>query len=1346
MPSGVRGMSDTSGQNEPTGDGPEVVTAAERAILQEIYQGAADAGVRIAGITQLDEIKESVRGSKDAPPVRVGERTTATIRVGRDGRLLPRRGDSDEAATSLLRIQVYPEVLWDSDGDQHIVWIAYASQVDVATARVFATSLSHPSREEMADLEGGRPSHVYGDDPEYQDGLLARMPKTRAEAVRRALVPLVGGADTLVSGHLVRPPAASTEGAEPGTEAETGEEHKTDVDSVPVEEELVEADLPGFEPDRPTEAAEEELVEDDLPGLTEADLDDWFEGDVPDGFGGHERFKELFMERHWDDEAGEFKVWEIEIDDLAFGVRAYKALTLSFGQGDDYGAWLRLGHEAKERFRLGWEEYVVSLSQPDDLAVPEEKSVIPELASIVVDMPGPDALLEVDPDERLEPVGPGRASPTVPRWIFVGGGFGVLGLILAVGFFVFSGSDSSDIDAAPPLTSGVAAQDVEIPEEIVTEIAPPGYTADEVMVDLALQSLLGISVVEEDFIPFLGDPTLPDIFALPEVDSLLRTSFFAETLDELGLENNLGPVPTLTHAGSAWLTFDEPVEDPQAVIFDRYQAMADIVFPPGALSNIPAQNMLVVAVRIDADLTDPAVCSGKELVLVLNIDNPAWGNQYVASERFPGEYYAGGNFFPNFNLSDCTPVSYADTSTSDGIISGLANSGAALLTVNDGVTHGVILLSDETVNAEGSLYTILFEHPVGETFFPENTRYQSAPDILGPSALISDGITTGLFDFTLVPQTTVSVPTEVPPTVTPVAGTDAGDSGGETVEQPATAAGGDPDQTRSFIPLVIILVGLATAILGAYLFLTGKGPQWTPGRAEDDSGYTATSDADAGDAFRSVQGTGEPGSMLEVEITDHGWGTPFGSGGTTTHTVIVGEEGSWSLGLGEVADGHYTIKVQDVKHVEPPVTFDWHIWIDPDSRAFQQTLYSTPGPATGPPPLPPTPATPMPAGDYQITVGPGAQETEVFQVVGGTGEPGSPLIVTVQTEEWGTSGASSTEHDVTVGEDGTWNLDLGELKDGKYTISIQDPEARHAPVEIETRIWVDPDTRQNQRDDRKRPPAVGPQSGRWIGAGVGAVAFAVGAFFLFTNNGDPTPLPGTEQEAGVAQTDTPSSGPGADDVSEVEESASAEAIAEPAPQVAVEEEPGAAVEDEAQVAVDDPVALVTIVEATVLADPVGDVWIEVSFAAPWLLGRPGTDAAWNMIVQVGIAHGEQFNGTQWSLVDGKTRGEGFIAGDVRAALDGEMWVTEEGKLVVKPPGLSPTGGLPASDLGPDATIYLFGQLILEEGDEIQRREETTPLGEVTQLTDPLPRSDWPPVETDFGPVTLVIPGGEGSGG
>jgi hypothetical protein len=406
---------------------------------------------------------------------------------------------------------------------------------------------------------------------------------------------------------------------------------------------------------------------------------------------------------------------------------------------------------------------------------------------VEADLPG------LDVDARHTP------APSTPlwlrfRWPWVVGGIGGLGLIVAFGLSMFGGADDADGEVAvgspaaaledQPQTavedesqtaveneSQTAVEDELALDAPGTEIAPPDYTADEVMVDLVMQSFLGISLFDEDFIPFLNDPTLPDNFALPEIDPpLLRTSFFAETLEELGLENNLGSVLALTHAGSAWLTFDQAVEDPQALILDQYGAMADIVFPPDTLRPVPAQNMLVVGVQIAADLTDPAVCSGMELVVVVNIHNPQWGDQYVANPSFPGEYYAGGNFFPNFNLNDCTPTSTADTYLNGDVLSGLANSGAALFTVNDGVTRGVILLSDETVNTDASVRTVLFEHPTGETFFPENTRYQSHPDIFDPAGLISNGITTAQYDFTLVavepdPQETVEDTTQASPTI-----------------------------------------------------------------------------------------------------------------------------------------------------------------------------------------------------------------------------------------------------------------------------------------------------------------------------------------------------------------------------------------------------------------------------------------------------------------------------------------------------------------------------------------------------------------------------------------------------
>ena len=78
-------------------------------------------------------------------------------------------------------------------------------------------------------------------------------------------------------------------------------------------------------------------------------------------------------------------------------------------------------------------------------------------------------------------------------------------------------------------------------------------------------------------------------------------------------------------------------------------------------------------------------------------------------------------------------------------------------------------------------------------------------------------------------------------------------------------------------------------------------------------------------------------------------------------------------------------------------------------------------------------------------------------------------------------------------------------------------------------------------------------------------------------------------------------------------------------------------------------------------------------------------------------------------------------------------------MAVKLPGTSPTGGLSVTDIGPDAGITWFGQLWPQEDSELQQWDETKPLGEVTQVTDALPRPGWERVETDFGPITLIIP-------
>ncbi|MGB8362487.1 MAG: hypothetical protein WCE80_13910 [Acidimicrobiia bacterium] len=162
------------------------------AILQEIYSGAEDAGLRIVGISQIEI------GPNDSAP---GDRFTLTVRVGDSGRLLPRRGDSDEVATSLLRLEVYQHTLEDSSGDRHHVWKSYARQVDVGKGRLFETSASGSTAEQVDEYQAGRPAHEYLDDPEFMDETLAHSASTPTEAVRQALLPLSDGSGGLHRGR-----------------------------------------------------------------------------------------------------------------------------------------------------------------------------------------------------------------------------------------------------------------------------------------------------------------------------------------------------------------------------------------------------------------------------------------------------------------------------------------------------------------------------------------------------------------------------------------------------------------------------------------------------------------------------------------------------------------------------------------------------------------------------------------------------------------------------------------------------------------------------------------------------------------------------------------------------------------------------------------------------------------------------------------------------------------------------------------------------------------------------------------------------------------------------------------
>jgi|GEM_PF-2851883 len=170
------------------------ISAQQRGAERDVYAGAQDAGVKIAGLAEVTVYEDSFAGSK-AEPVLIGQKITVTVRVAADGSILPRRENSDGStppATSILTIDVTPSVEFDSNGDAHVIWNGHASQVDVGNAHVIASSLSGPSRENADALEGGRPALEYGNDPAYIDGILDLHATTRAEAVTQALGSLAG--------------------------------------------------------------------------------------------------------------------------------------------------------------------------------------------------------------------------------------------------------------------------------------------------------------------------------------------------------------------------------------------------------------------------------------------------------------------------------------------------------------------------------------------------------------------------------------------------------------------------------------------------------------------------------------------------------------------------------------------------------------------------------------------------------------------------------------------------------------------------------------------------------------------------------------------------------------------------------------------------------------------------------------------------------------------------------------------------------------------------------------------------------------------------------------------------
>ncbi len=190
-----------------TGDDPSASTGytdEDREFLRQVYEGAAGAGLQIIGISEIVSIEDH-RIGRTLVPVVLGKSVRLRVRIDEAGQLLPRHGVDAAKATSILELEVAPDVTAHGDGTITVVWEASAKQYDTASAQLIDGSTSGPSSDEWEDRIGGRAAREYLEDPELRDWAVESMAKSPAEATRQALAPLVGGANRLRIGKLPQP-------------------------------------------------------------------------------------------------------------------------------------------------------------------------------------------------------------------------------------------------------------------------------------------------------------------------------------------------------------------------------------------------------------------------------------------------------------------------------------------------------------------------------------------------------------------------------------------------------------------------------------------------------------------------------------------------------------------------------------------------------------------------------------------------------------------------------------------------------------------------------------------------------------------------------------------------------------------------------------------------------------------------------------------------------------------------------------------------------------------------------------------------------------------------------------
>ncbi|MBT5774588.1 MAG: hypothetical protein HOH95_09460 [Dehalococcoidia bacterium] len=183
-------------RSTPPRETPTVITPEAREVIQAIYAGVDAEGVRIAGLSQIIEAHDTLIGPKDSAGVNIGQTVEISVALDANGKPIPRIEDRDEfqPASSVMTIRVTPH---QEHGGEF--WRATVQIWDVDTARLEFGQSSGATSAEHAALTEGRPTHEYGNDPEYHAAMLDLEATTVADAVAQAL----GGA---ASGGTVVPP------------------------------------------------------------------------------------------------------------------------------------------------------------------------------------------------------------------------------------------------------------------------------------------------------------------------------------------------------------------------------------------------------------------------------------------------------------------------------------------------------------------------------------------------------------------------------------------------------------------------------------------------------------------------------------------------------------------------------------------------------------------------------------------------------------------------------------------------------------------------------------------------------------------------------------------------------------------------------------------------------------------------------------------------------------------------------------------------------------------------------------------------------------------------------------